>query len=118
MQFTHREWELISHRLRSPESIANALINGRGSKLGNVSTDSIIDICGNLISYGKLKDFRNMSDLEKLVIIESCEGSTFMAIMNSNPTAHPRQLRMWRSVAEILGNMLKIKVPGGAIPGR
>lgn len=108
--FTSKEWEIIKHRLEVPDAISECLgEEGHNTQLVWENCDIL------LMTKGKIT-FEDLLPLEKEIIIDCCEGSTFFCDMEDAVALGEltkSQSIYFHKSADLLEKLLKVSIPRG-----
>jgi hypothetical protein len=79
--FTPTEWEILAHRLETPDAIADTLTDAAPGERPAVmaSWDDVCRRAETLATRGReAVDLDNLSGLDRTILRECCEGSTYL----------------------------------------
>lgn len=106
MKFTPTQREILLHRLCVPDALADCLEEG-------FEREEVMFTAGVLaqqIQQGEGWDFEEASELEKAIIKDCCNGSTFFASSEdavATGEISRGKLRRWNMAADLLEDTLK-----------
>ncbi len=82
--FTEKEWDIIRHRLEVPDAIVEAMTDCPADEPVEFTREEIYAAVDEMMALEtRLHDRENLSDCFKAVLVDCCDGSTYLSVARS-----------------------------------